>query len=170
MHNIWHVGATLEVSTEAYYAYTWICFQKNWNWKYKLEVANRKLDLTTLLPKGGFLNMCIQKKFVEKVKRMAYAKLYFHVLNQDFFVTVVLWQSEYCHIYFYMCATFLQVGQEQFSPSSPGWPPFMRVNPILDWSYRSATVLYVVSCYRFFQTLLWMSKQIKIWKQICSPH
>ncbi|RVX11937.1 FAD synthase [Vitis vinifera] len=24
------------------------------------------------------------------------------------------------------------VGQEQFSPSSPGWPPFMRVNPILD--------------------------------------
>lgn len=28
------------------------------------------------------------------------------------------------------------VDQEQFSPSSASWPPFMRVNPILNWSYR----------------------------------
>lgn len=24
---------------------------------------------------------------------------------------------------------------EHFSPSSPDWPPFMRVNPIIDWRY-----------------------------------
>eukprot|EP00877_Chromochloris_zofingiensis_P003920 jgi/Chrzof1/13529/Cz08g00340.t1 len=27
-------------------------------------------------------------------------------------------------------------GQEYFCPSSDGWPPFMRINPILDWTYH----------------------------------
>lgn len=26
-------------------------------------------------------------------------------------------------------------GQEFFCPSSVGWPPFMRVNPVLEWTY-----------------------------------
>ena len=26
-------------------------------------------------------------------------------------------------------------GQDAFCPSSAGWPPFMRLNPILDWGY-----------------------------------
>lgn len=31
-------------------------------------------------------------------------------------------------------------GQEYFCPSSAGWPPFMRINPILDWNYGGRRV------------------------------
>ncbi|OIT27215.1 PREDICTED: FAD synthase-like [Nicotiana attenuata] len=41
------------------------------------------------------------------------------------------------------------VGQEQFSPSSPGWPAFMRVNPILDWSYRDVWAFLLVCKVRY---------------------
>ncbi|GBF98909.1 FAD synthase [Raphidocelis subcapitata] len=42
-------------------------------------------------------------------------------------------------------------GQEYFCPSSDGWPPFMRINPVLDWTYhdvwtflRAAQIPYCV--------------------------
>ncbi|KAI7844692.1 hypothetical protein COHA_001780 [Chlorella ohadii] len=37
--------------------------------------------------------------------------------------------------------------QETFCPSSPGWPPFMRVNPILDWSYHDLAKVPYCSLY-----------------------
>ena len=32
-------------------------------------------------------------------------------------------------------------GQDAFCPSSAGWPPFMRVNPVLDWGYGDVWAL-----------------------------
>ena len=35
---------------------------------------------------------------------------------------------------------------DAFSPSSPSWPPFMRVNPILDWKYDDVWAFINVRC------------------------
>jgi FAD synthetase len=30
--------------------------------------------------------------------------------------------------------------QEHFSPSTKGWPPFMRINPVLEWTYHEVRI------------------------------
>ncbi len=33
---------------------------------------------------------------------------------------------------------------EHFQPSSPSWPPFMRINAIIDWSYANGRKVFLV--------------------------
>jgi hypothetical protein len=37
------------------------------------------------------------------------------------------------------------MGLTEFAPSSSGWPPYMRVNPILDWTYRDVWA-FILAC------------------------
>ena len=108
---------------------------------------------------------------------LAKAQTYCRHVSDVRLCSKVFWDRylNFCHL------LILQVGQEQFSPSSIGWPPFMRVNPILDWSYRcvdiinfflaigNSFVFFVVvkigrSCYREMLSLLLGGKQISFYK------
>jgi hypothetical protein len=56
------------------------------------------------------------------------------------------------------------MGLTEFAPSSSGWPPYMRVNPILDWTYRSV----ILSIKKLVEgTLFWNAKLYSI---LFNPH
>lgn len=51
--------------------------------------------------------------------------------------------------------------QETFCPSSAGWPPFMRVNPILEWSYHDVWGFLQASA--VWWVFVWSSVWVGAW-------
>ena len=51
----------------------------------------------------------------------------------EFLFRNMKWNTLHVNVWLYLCA--LAAHLESFSPTDADWPPFMRINALLDWSY-----------------------------------